>query len=300
MILLTDTSQYLAVTTSSASDIDWTANWVDLTASATTPDSDGGDITSATDTTIVASPAASTQRVLKLITLFNRGSTSNTVTLKHYANAKLRYLRTWTLQAGESACYEDTGGFRYYDASGQEKRDLVVAAPIPAIVLPVNFASANLTTAKTITSTNSFAIYMGKAPRSLTSVQVRLRVTTAAVTIVWAEIGIAKGTPTVAANPSLTVVGYADVSAVVNSTGQKTVTVNVNAAQSLSQGEDIWVVIGNQATTALAVRALSIADDLQAGFQASVVGRPSLLLGVGQTFTLEGATTAGPWVALAY
>lgn len=300
MILLTDTSQYLELVTSSASDTDWTVSYVDMTTSATTPASDGGDITSATTTTIVASPAASTQRLLKWVSIYNRGTIANTVTVKHYVNAKSRVLRQWTLQAGESASYEDTGGWRYFDAAGQEKSDLIVAAPIPAMHNSPIYASANLTATKTITSTRSFALYMGKAPRSLTQVQMRNRVTTAAATITWAEVGLAKGAPALGTNPTLTMVGFADVSATFNSTGQKSTTINVSASQSVSAGDDLWLVIGNQATTACVVRAQSIADDLQAGYQASVVGQPSLLIGVPTSFTLESATTLAAWLTMFY
>ena len=65
--------------------------------------------------------------------------------------------------------------------------------------------------------------------------------------------------------------GFAEVAATFNSTGQKTTTINVSAGQSVQAGDDLWLLIGCQATTALVMRAQSIADDLQSGAQASAV-----------------------------
>jgi hypothetical protein len=117
-------------------------------------------------------------------------------------------------------------------------------------------------------------------------------------TITWGEVAIAKGAINVGGNPTLTVVGYADVSASFNSTGQKSTTVNVSAGQSISAGDDLWVIIGNAATTAAVMRAASIADDIQVGLQASVASRPSTIVGTPTAYTIEGATTLPAWVAL--
>lgn len=167
-------------------------------------------------------------------------------------------------------------------------------ATLPKVRLPPTFQCANLTATKACTSNTSFAVYMGKADAAYTSVVVRLRVTTAAATITWAEVAIATGTPAPAGNPSLTRRGFTDVSAVVNSLGQKSITVSVSG---IAAGDDIWVVFGAQATTALAVRA-GLADDLQLGGQASVAATRPSTMATPTTFTIEGATAACPWVGL--
>jgi hypothetical protein len=119
-------------------------------------------------------------------------------------------------------------------------------------------------------------------------------VTTAAGTITWAEVAIATGTPSPGGNPALTRRGFTDVAAVVNSLGQKSITVNVSG---IAAGDDIWAIVGAQATTALAIRA-GLADDLQLGGQASrAATRPSTMASP-ETFTIEGATAACPWVGL--
>lgn len=185
----------------------------------------------------------------------------------------------------------------FRNASGIEKSAPQVSGAASSVMLPVFYSTANLTTAKTITSTNTFAVYVGKAPRTLTSVQLRLRVTTAAATITWCEVAIAKGPVVVGGNPTLTVVGWADTSASYNSTGQKTTTINVSSGQTINEGDDLWILIGNQATTALQVRTMTIADDIQIGVQASAASRPSLNVGTGVSYTIEGATVTCAWAA---
>jgi hypothetical protein len=300
MMLLTTTTSILELKTGGASKIDWTASWVDMTSSAFTPDASDGTVSSATSTTLIAAPAASTQRQVKFISLRNVGASSNVVTIQKDVSGTDREILVMTLLSGEALHYTDGQGWVAFDANGNRKQSVIQILPVPAAQMSPIFATANLTSVKTITSTNTFALYMGKAPRALTSVQMRLRVTTAVATITWAEVALAKGAPVVAGNPTLTTVGFLDVSASHNSTGQKTHTLTVASGQQVAEGDDLWLLIGCNATTATVVRAQSIADDLQSGFQGSAVMRPSLNVGTGVVFTIEGATALAAWLAIIY
>lgn len=172
-----------------------------------------------------------------------------------------------------------------------------VPQQFPSLLVCPMFATASLTGTKTLTSGTAFAVYLGKATKSISSAQLRYNVTTAMATITWGELAIAKGSINIGGNPTLTVVGYADISAVANSTGRKSTTVNVSSGQSINAGDDLWAIIGNSATTAAVVRAPSMADDIQVGVQASVASRPSTIVGTPTAFTIEGATTLAPWIA---
>lgn len=299
---LTATTHSLEVATATTATLDVVTSWTDIDKSGastvTTPGSNQAQVSSATTTTVVAAPGATVYRVITHVSLRNaHASSMQTVTVKKDVGGTEYTILIATLYAGESLIY-DGKRWTHFDSNGLPKLNALQAGAKSAVMMRVGFSTANLTSARTITSTNTMAVYVGKAPRSLTTVQVRLRVTTAAATITWAEVALGKGTPNVGANPAITPVGYADVAAVVNSTGQKTVTVNVSAGQAVNEGDDLWVLVGNQATTALAVRAQSTADDLQVGVQAAVATRPSLNIGTGVTFTIDGATTLAPWVAL--
>lgn len=302
MILLTDTTHTLELLTSGAQSTDWFVGYADHSTAAFTPGSGQGNVASATTTTIVSAPAASTQRQVKIITICNRdASASQTVTIKKDVSATEYHLTpAITLQAGEVLIYVDGAGFSVLDASGRPKTRETVVSPIPQVEFSPCHANTAGAGTKTITTTNSFALYMGKAPRSLTSIQMRYRVTTAAATITWAEVALAKGTVNVGGNSTLTVVGFANVAAVVNSTGLKTTTVNVSSGQTVNEGDDLWLIFGNQATTALVVRADSGQEDLQTGMLCSATQRPSLIVGTGTAFTIEANTALPAMVAIVY
>ncbi len=300
MILLTTTGESVEVVTGGAGAVDYIVSWVDITTSALTPGSGDGAITTATTTTIVAAPGASTSRQIKGITIRNTDAAANAVVVRKDNSGSPREFISATLALDESLHFTDTEGWVKIDANGQRQCVVSTVAPVPSWVRAPHFATNNLTATKTLTSGSCFAVYLGKAPYALSQVRVRLRVTTAAATITWAEVAVAIGGVNVGTNPSLTVLGYSDVSAVINSTGQKTVLVSASAGRLIAAGADVWVVIGNSATTAGVVRAQSIADDLQVGVQASVAQRPSTILGTPTVFTIEGATTLAPWVALGF
>lgn len=121
MILLTSTSELIEFTTSSTSKIEYTWSAVDMTSSATTPVSGDGSVSSATTTTIVAAPSASTQRQVKSMTLRNSGSATNVVTLIKDNAASDRILMSVSLLPNECLYYGDSDGFKLFDSSGRIK-----------------------------------------------------------------------------------------------------------------------------------------------------------------------------------
>jgi hypothetical protein len=299
-MLLSSSTKSIELQTNNAVSTDWYTAYVDITPTTFVPGDNAGNVATATTTEIVAAPGSATQRQVKLILVRNRSGTANqNVTVNLDVSATEYHLSPNVLLApGEVLQYTPEGGWCVIDANGLPKRSIIQMGQLSSAFMSPIFATASLTGVKTITSGSTFAVYVGKSPRSVSSVQVRCRVTTAMATITWGELAIAKGAIVIGGNPSLTVVGYADVAALFNSTGQKTVSVNVSSGQIINPGDDLWVLIGNAATTAAIMRAQSIADDLQVGFQAALVTRPSLNVGAAQTYTLEAATTLATWVAM--
>ena len=250
-----------------------------------------------TAATVVSSPNTDHRRVIDFVSVRNADTVAASVTVRAVISGSNWPLWSGTLQPGWTVNYVEGAGWSVLNDAG---RPVVaqVGASLSSVMAAPFFATANLTTAKTITSASTFAVYVGRAPKPITSATLRLRVTTAAATITWAEVALATGTINVGGNPTLTVRGFADVAAVVNSLGQKSVAWSASAGQTINEGDDVWVLIGNQATTALQVRAQSIADDLQVGVQASLATRPSLNVGTAQAYTIESATAAAAWVGL--
>lgn len=299
MILLTGTTHALELETGAALSTDYSFSFIEITEATKAIDLDSttGNVATATTTSVISAPASGKGRQLKYASIVNRDATgTQTIIVKRDISGTEYRVFQATLRAGEMVEY-DGRSWRKLSANGEELVSNRSAPPSKWLMMP-HFASTNLTSVRTTTSAVAYAYYMGVAPRSLSAVKLRLRVTTAAATITWAEVAIGTGPVNPGGNPTITVRGYLDASAILNSTGQKTIDIPVSSGQWISEGDDLWAIVGASATTALVVRAVSIADDLQIGFQASLSNRPSTNVGVSQVYTLESATTTPMWLAL--
>ena len=123
MLLLTGTTDLITVTTSAAGTIAVHASYVDNNAGTITPGRTNTPlISTATTTTVVASPAAGVQRNVKKLNINNTsGSVANLVTVAHTDGTTSIALWDATLAAGESAELTEEGDWVYYDASGAVK-----------------------------------------------------------------------------------------------------------------------------------------------------------------------------------
>lgn len=119
-IILNSTSDLLKVVTASGSTaIDVHVSWQDYTTTSFSPSrTNTAQITTATTTTILASPAASTQRAVKFISLRNASATvANLVTVEHTDGTTVVTFHAITLYPGDALHYNDTGGgFQYIPA----------------------------------------------------------------------------------------------------------------------------------------------------------------------------------------
>lgn len=117
MILLTSTSDLLKVTTGSAGAIDVHASYFDITGTpqvATPLSANTAQITSATTTTVVSSPAASTQRNVKFMSVLNSSTTSaNTIKILKFDGTLNTPIYQYTLQPGDALHYNDLTGWEY-------------------------------------------------------------------------------------------------------------------------------------------------------------------------------------------
>jgi hypothetical protein len=123
MILLTSVSDLISLVTSSTADTDVHVSWLDNLSGTVTPGrTNTASIASAATTTIVGSPATSTQRNVKTISIRNRhAATSQTVTVKHTDGTNNLELIKATLAAGEELIYTDGHGWAEYLSSGAVK-----------------------------------------------------------------------------------------------------------------------------------------------------------------------------------
>ena len=112
MLLLTSTSDKIQVVTSAATAVGVHASWVDLNGSTVTPDRSNTSISSATTTDVVASPASSTQRNVKFLSVFNDASSGQTITIRHTDGTTSADLWQGTVPAQTGVVFDEASGWR--------------------------------------------------------------------------------------------------------------------------------------------------------------------------------------------
>lgn len=122
MLLLTSTSDVVRLTTGTAtSTIEVHTSYVDVNGATITPGRTNTQITTATTTTIVGSPAASTQRNVKAIYCTNNSpGTSCVVGVQHTDGTTVIELIQFVLLPGENLGYREDGSWVHRDAQGAE------------------------------------------------------------------------------------------------------------------------------------------------------------------------------------
>lgn len=114
MIILTSTTDNLqavlggAVTTNQMRCV---TSWRDVTTTAYTPGRTVANTNNTTDVNIVPAPAASTQRVVDFINVYNADTVSQVLTIKLDDNGTEYILWSGTLRSGEVLTYVDGGGW---------------------------------------------------------------------------------------------------------------------------------------------------------------------------------------------
>lgn len=117
--IISGTTETLEVITSAAGSIDYTVSYVDYTSSAATPGDAAGNITTATTTTFVSAPGASTQRQLKRSNFHNSSTTtSNTLTIQKDVSGTNYIMYLVTLAPGETITVDAEGARYVYDSDG--------------------------------------------------------------------------------------------------------------------------------------------------------------------------------------
>ena len=120
MIIMASVSDLIKIVTTGATEaLDVHASWIDDNAGTITPGRTNTAIAAAGTNTVVGSPAASTFRNVKAMTIANKNvSASIVVTVQHYDGTTTVNLITYTILAGETLMYFDTDGWVVMDASG--------------------------------------------------------------------------------------------------------------------------------------------------------------------------------------
>lgn len=115
MINLTATTDVIDVVTDTTAAMDVHVSYVDYNGTTTTPGRQNTAIVTATTTTILSAPGASTQRNGKTINIRNKdASTTGNVTVRFNANGTICELHKASLRPGEMLSYVEGVGFFLY------------------------------------------------------------------------------------------------------------------------------------------------------------------------------------------
>lgn len=122
MLILASTSDIIRVVTSAAAQVEVHASWVDLNGTTVTPGrTNTPHIMTATTTTVVAAPAASTVRNVKHLNITNdHASQSCIVTVEHFDGTTAIEMMAFTLLSGENMIFNEEGRWTHRDAQGAE------------------------------------------------------------------------------------------------------------------------------------------------------------------------------------
>lgn len=124
MLVLSGTTHQVRLTlgvATTTNPVDIVFSYVDVTttSAAATGSSTTKSTTTAAD--VLGSPGASTQRVVKYLSLCNTDTVSCTATFFHYDGTNARRLWRGVLAAHESVVYTETAGWVVFDNTGLPK-----------------------------------------------------------------------------------------------------------------------------------------------------------------------------------
>lgn len=105
------------------------SSYRDITTTAYTPGRTVTNTNSTTDVNLVPAPAASTQRVVDTINIYNSDTAPSTVTVKFDANATEYILWKASLNIGERLEYTEGQGWRAFTSSGSLKTTETLGTP---------------------------------------------------------------------------------------------------------------------------------------------------------------------------
>src|SRR3990167_756330 len=124
MLILDATTKSIEIDLNGAvatNELDVTTHYTDITTTAYTPGNTRTVTNGTTAVTIVAAPAASTQRHIETISVYNKDTASATVTIQENDNSTLGIIRKHTLLTLEHLEYEAGKGWQVFTAAGDLK-----------------------------------------------------------------------------------------------------------------------------------------------------------------------------------
>ena len=159
MILLTSTSDAIQIVTGAAvNSINVQASWVDLNGTTMIPGRTNTLISSATTTTVIAPPAANTERSMKNLSIYNSSAVDCKITVQHTDGTNVVDMFSYNTLPSESVHWSEGRGWYVLDSEGNLKT--VVTATTPSIDFE-NVTSGTNISADMVVGTGAILEYSG-------------------------------------------------------------------------------------------------------------------------------------------
>jgi hypothetical protein len=257
---------------------DYACSYADVTTSTFTPSVSDGALNGVTVVDIISAPASSTQRVIRNICITNKDTVTHNLTFYYNNNGTQRIVFVCQLLTGETVQYTPETAFKVTTRTGTVKTAQIIAGPTTLFNNIIPRASSVATTGGTSGTTTTYLV--GNCTKTTSTITVAYKVTNAFSALTYAEFCVFTGRPAfrTATNTSpadgvdVSLLGYADVSGVITSTGIKTTTITLTTAAQ--PGDMLYLGIGfaGSAGDFLA----TVTDDVEPGFTYKFAsGRPS-------------------------
>lgn len=212
--------------------------------------------------TVMDSPASGTQRQLRTFVMNNEDTSSGMTIIVRYNdnNSTYRNIFRAFLNSGDRLQYHVENGWNIYNSYGEKVVDSNNQYPSASIRFPELMTLPSVAVSIT-PGANIAMMSMGKADASYSSITIAYNVTTLAATITWCEMAIYKvAQPMGVGTQQITRrCGVISTASIWNSTGLKYTNIPVS---DINKGDDLYLIMGNVATTSAAFRGSGVADNL--------------------------------------
>lgn len=213
--------------------------------------SQNGVTNNTTWTTMVSAPLANFQREIREVFIKNDNNIPTKVSIRFTTTTSNSTIFSATLQTGYTLSYNIESGWKTYDQNGLLSINTTHINPISSVITTGLYITSGVTISRTLGLTGTCQ-YIGKAEKDYSSIKILYRISTAAASITWAEIGVYKITMPFMQGSQINTqrLGYADCSSVWNNTGISATTISLSDCY---EGDDLYVTFSNTATTSVAL-----------------------------------------------
>jgi len=140
-----------------------TAAWVDMDATTTTPGSTLSTSNNTTAVTAVAAPAASTQRKVSSLSIYNADTASATVAVRYNDNATIYPIVTISVPSGYTLFWTDVEGWKVISGAGSLQMGVVGPAGLDGLLTSVNEQTGTTYTLVLADATKAVRVTNGSA-----------------------------------------------------------------------------------------------------------------------------------------